>query len=1369
MDSINIMSWNIRGINNAVARRNLIELIRDSRGDIICIQETKSEVWTDELEKFVSSLVNYRMTYQPARGLSGGLVTFWKHENLSRIAFAQSTSWIWITFRTLRSNTRLHVVNVYSPQKLDCKRSLWEDMQGITGCVGNEALCFIGDFNCVRFKEERFRCIFSSRESEEFNSLVKGLNLLEVQMINARYTWFGAEGKKSKLDRALMNAEWCQTAQWEVLALCRKQSDHKPILLQAKVSNKIERPFKLFNYHLKEALLENLKSKVLQNSSWGNLNIHQALKEIKVLIKESTKSNSGGLEGKIKCLEDKLTDLEEKDDPESEQEKIRNELQELYLAKESMLRQKSRITWFRLGDGNTKFYHQAIQKRLCKNKITSLLWNKAWISGQANIKNAFFQHFSSFYQGAAGSLLSLGSLNLPQLSEESSRSLTQSFGRLEVERALGSLPNDKAPGPDGFNMRSMKFMWPFVCEKVFKLIEDFHTHSFIPPGVNSSFIVLVPKVPNPKSVKDFRPISLINSSIKILLKLLASRLANHMQTLVSDVQTGFVKGRQASESIIVIKEVVHSIQRGKCKGCVLKIDFEKAFDTVNWSFLLQVMRRMNFDSKWCNWIQSMLESSRISVLVNGSPSKEFSPSRGLRQGDPISPLLFDLVGEVLHSMLTQAANKGIFQGIRLNKNMEQITHLQFADDTVIFLDGSIQSAIGIKRVLQCFQLMSGLKINFDKSELFFKSSNAEQMDLCNILNCKQGLWPMKYLGVPIGTSSKKRIFWAPLIQKMMQKLAKWKADNLNMAGRLTLVKAVLDGLPTYWMNVYKVPSTVAARMEQIRRNFLWGHFQEQFGLKKKLHAIAWKKICKPKDQGGLGIVSIKTKNLALLSKWFYRWEHERCRKWNQWVRQKYNFDSSEGLIEGLNRNGLSTCLKNIITASDNKVLNKILKHESFSWKLRNGISIYFWEDLWTGSSTLMTRFKRLYQLSTLKKLSVAEFLQSWERSKSSGVTVWTRALRSWEIEELEILVGIIQTIKLTPEEDELVWVPSNKPLTVKKVTELLTPYEERVYWDFIWKLKIPQKIRLFLWKVHSNALPTKDLLASRGILANNETWCPQCRASIETIWHIFCDCPVAVEVWSKIMCWWVISRPFKYNYTLHELWNKFSGSKSKKIKAVWRIVVAATLWALWLNRNGIIFKDLSLNSEEIIAVIKVQSKEWCLAFSIIHRSSLLWWNANPVGSVTNSVNSQLSDLLSAETGLIGFIDGSWKFRKGMHAAGIGGFVQDSKNNVILTFSGPTSAENSLEAEGKALACLVDIFKTSRWHDHSLSVYSDSKILVKRFLEWRLNGKDTLGGIFLSMGNMPNIKLHYISADINIKADKLAKLGINRGKLSQFLA
>ena len=156
---------------------------------------------------------------------------------------------------------------------------------------------------------------------------------------------------------------------------------------------------------------------------------------------------------------------------------------------------------------------------------------------------------------------------------------------------------------------------------------------------------------------------------------------------------------------------------------------------------------------------------------------------------------------------------------------------------------------------------------------------------------------MKYLGIPIGYSSKRRGFWEPLVKKFKQTLAGWKADSLNQAGRTVLVKSVLDSLPVYWMGLHLIPASICASLEKIRRDFLWGHVEDKDGVQRKMHLTNWNKVCSPKNQGGLGLVPVRTKNFALLGKWSYRWEKERHRCWNVWIRDKYACTKFDSLSE----------------------------------------------------------------------------------------------------------------------------------------------------------------------------------------------------------------------------------------------------------------------------------------------------------------------------------------------------------------------------------------------------------------------------------------------------------------------------------------
>lgn len=199
--------------------------------------------------------------------------------------------------------------------------------------------------------------------------------------------------------------------------------------------------------------------------------------------------------------------------------------------------------------------------------------------------------------------------------------------------------------------------------------------NMLPLGSNSSFIALVPKKTDHISVTDFRPISLINSCMKLITKIMATRLSKVLPKLVSSIQSGFMKNRQSTDSILVASEVVKGLKVGKFHGLVLKLDFEKAFDTIDWDFLFHLLKKLNFDSQWISWLTIILKKTRTSILVNGVPTSEFSPSRGLRQGDPLSPLLFNLVAEVLHVMLEKGEAMGIFKAVKINNHGFTIFHL----------------------------------------------------------------------------------------------------------------------------------------------------------------------------------------------------------------------------------------------------------------------------------------------------------------------------------------------------------------------------------------------------------------------------------------------------------------------------------------------------------------------------------------------------------------------------------------------------------------------------------------------------------------------------------------------------------------------
>ena len=390
-----------------------------------------------------------------------------------------------------------------------------------------------------------------------------------------------------------------------------------------------------------------------------------------------------------------------------------------------------------------------------------------------------------------------------------------------------------------------------------------------------------------------------------------------------------------------------------------------------------------------------------------------------------------------------------------------------------------------------------------------------------------------------------------------------------------LVKSVLDSLLVYWMSLHFIPSSICNKLEKIRRDFQWGQVEGKEGTQKKLHLVDWTNVCKPRYQGGLGLTPIKIKKLSLLGKWCSRWENERHRNWNIWIRGKYNCTSKVSLSEGLSYKNMSDSLEAIVKAAHHSLFKQTSKHKNFTWILGNGNKILFWEDCWFEDSPLMGKFSRLYSLSKLKEHSVSSFIQSWFTSYSTKDNIWRRTLRAWELEDLDRLSAIVNGVSLSSKEDRLIWKIARDEYSAKKATHELTYSTERIQWEFIWKMKVPNKIKLFLWKFYLNILPTRDLLSKRGVHTKEINVCSFCGYPEETEFHLFQSCPCAINMWKHVCFWWQI-RPYYLQFnSLDALWKSSKMFTHKKARIVWKIVLCATLWIIWLSRNAIVFRENS--------------------------------------------------------------------------------------------------------------------------------------------------------------------------------------------------
>ena len=221
------------------------------------------------------------------------------------------------------------------------------------------------------------------------------------------------------------------------------------------------------------------------------------------------------------------------------------------------------------------------------------------------------------------------------------------------------------------------------------------------------------------------------------------------------------------------------------------------------------MERMGFGARWSRWIKACISTVKFLVLVNGSLASFFGRSRGLHQGDPLSLLLFLMIMEVLSRLLKRTENGGFLCGFKAGSHRHgciHISHLLFADDTILFCDASREQLLYVQLVLIVFEAITGLKVNVGKSEIVPVGDVGDLNGLAHILCCKVGTLPMRYLGMPLGAHYKDSSIWNPIIEKMEKWLAGWKRLYLSKGGRLILLKSTLSSFPTYFLSLFTIPS-----------------------------------------------------------------------------------------------------------------------------------------------------------------------------------------------------------------------------------------------------------------------------------------------------------------------------------------------------------------------------------------------------------------------------------------------------------------------------------------------------------------------------------------------------------------------------------
>ncbi|GKU90664.1 hypothetical protein SLEP1_g4631 [Rubroshorea leprosula] len=582
-------------------QREIHELVNKHRPEVLFLQETKVENVDKSYYRRLWDSDDMDWVAKSSLGASGGLIIIWNRAVLQKVSVFEGEGYIGIQGLWGADALPCFLCNVYSPCDLERKRSVWRELEQMIrknkGCW-----CLGGDFNAIRSLQERKGGKSARIEVKEFEQFIVNNSLTDLPLLGRKYTWYQQNGQcMSRLDRSL--------------------SDHCPILVKNETRNWGPKPFKFFNAWLHTPGFRDMvaaKWKEFKVQGWGGFIVKEKLKLMKDFLREWSKSSLQDVDRKIEEARKELNRIDRigetcslTDDELMTRSKHYAKLLKNMQLKEEMAQQKARKNWLKTGDANTSYFHKSIKARWRRNEINIISVEGRELKQVDEIKQGIMEYFQKLFTDDGWSRPTLQGLTFKTISDNDRSMLTQPFTEEEVKEAVWNCDNTKAPRPDGFNFGFLKAQWEVIKEDVLKFLMDFHKNGRLVRGSNASFIVLIPKKENPQGIEEYRPISLIGCIYKILAKLLANRLSKVLNGIIGENQSAFIEGRQLVDGVVVANEAIDGVRKRKSQCFVFKIDFEKAYDNVNWSFLDYMMEKMGFDAVWRRWISECLKSNTV--------------------------------------------------------------------------------------------------------------------------------------------------------------------------------------------------------------------------------------------------------------------------------------------------------------------------------------------------------------------------------------------------------------------------------------------------------------------------------------------------------------------------------------------------------------------------------------------------------------------------------------------------------------------------------------------------------------------------------------------------------------------------------------
>ncbi len=883
-----IATLNVRGIREKYKRFSISQWFTSLNIDILFLQET---FCTDEFKEqfkyeWLSSAQDIIHSCSDSNHSKGVTIVFKKGLNINIEKSITSDDGRRLLINCKINGQNFSLVNIYAPNKVTeriqfFKRTSKWIRQNITE---DSALIIAGDFNSVMESRDRTTGRVESCHGH-FKNLLKQNSVIDVYRNKNPdqdgFTWTNPANPshKSRLDYILMSGYLNQYTK-ECTVKNAPTPDHSAVVCCLKIIHKERGPgyWKLNTSILNDKEYQHGIKHTIQKTKdeYSNILTSGHLWDLcKIRIKEYSikycvakakqkrnlynqlDSHINEIDAEIMISNDNIEFLV------NERAEVKRKMEILMIDKAKGHQIRSRAKWIEDGEKSTAYFARLEKQRQTYNNISKLKTDDDdVVEDDVSILKEATNFYKRLYKSSNPKSQDVEqyvtqTLNMKVLNDEDRDKCEGQIQKKECEMVMKHMKKNKSPGLDGIPLEFYQTFWDIIND----ILLDVYNESFItgelPYSQRTSVLSLIFKKGDRLLLKNFRPISLATTDYKIMAFVLANRLQKVLDKIISTSQAGYVKKRFIGCNIRLIEDLLDYSDNLNDEASIIFLDFQKAFDTIEWVFIHEALKKFNFGPQFIHWIKTIYTNPGAKIKNNGWLSDTFEISRGIRQGCPVSALLFIIAVEVLALNLK---NDNTIQGIKIvsNHGEKEVKVMQYADDTVLLLNDHISINNAILNVIK-FSKVSGLVLNVDKSEAISIRRNAPILD-----NRIKWVESAKCLGIYVGHNKdfNMHMNWQKKIDGLRNVLEMWKKRDLSIYGKINVIKMLAVPKLTFSAQNTSVPKHVVSNISRILFEFIWG----------RTDRIRRNIMIGPKEWGGMAMMDIESHFEAIKASWIKHYD-----------------------------------------------------------------------------------------------------------------------------------------------------------------------------------------------------------------------------------------------------------------------------------------------------------------------------------------------------------------------------------------------------------------------------------------------------------------------------------------------------------------